>query len=182
MLHAEGHPVGATLLDFWIWSASDLVSNTTRGILAEFIVASALGINLESIRDEWGAYDLQTQDGITVEVKSAAYIQSWRQQKLSKIIFRIPCTKGWNAETNTYEKEYRRQAQVYIFALLAHQDKSTIDPLNMDQWKFYVIPTKVLDEKIQNQKNIGLKRLELLAGQGIQYKELQDAVTKLAKV
>lgn len=178
--HSKGKPLNLTLLDFWRWSASDLVSNATRGIFAEFIVASALGINLDSIRDEWGAFDLQTPEGITVEVKSAAYIQSWRQQKLSTIIFRIPCTQGWNAETNTYEKEFRRQAQVYVFALLAHKDKSTIDPLNVDQWKFYVMPTRVLNKRISNQKSIHLKSLESFAGQGIGYLELRDAVTKAA--
>lgn len=179
--HADGHPLGMTLLDFWRWSASDLVSNATRGILAEFIVASALGINLDSVRDEWSAYDLQTPVGITVEVKSAAYIQSWSQQKPSIITFRIPCTQGWNAESNTYEQEFRRQAQVYVFALQAHQDKATIDPLNVDQWKFYVISTRVLDEKIPKQKTIGLKSLEALAGKGIPYQELRAAVIKAAE-
>ncbi len=33
--------------DFWKWSVSDLLSNATRGRLAEFIVATALGINVK---------------------------------------------------------------------------------------------------------------------------------------
>lgn len=41
-LHATGKSFGILLLDFRRWNASDLVSNATRGILAEFIVASAL--------------------------------------------------------------------------------------------------------------------------------------------
>lgn len=48
----KGQPLDQTLLGFWRWSASDLVSNATRGILAEYIVASALGI-VEEVRDEW---------------------------------------------------------------------------------------------------------------------------------
>ena len=31
------------LLSFWQWSSSDVVSNATRGILAEYIVGKALG-------------------------------------------------------------------------------------------------------------------------------------------
>ena len=31
----SGQPLTANLLDFWRWSASDLVSNATRGVLAE---------------------------------------------------------------------------------------------------------------------------------------------------
>jgi len=59
------------LSDFWKWSVSDLISNATRGRFAEFIVASALEIDMTSIRDEWSPYDLITPEGIKVEVKSA---------------------------------------------------------------------------------------------------------------
>ncbi len=62
-----------TLLDFWKWSASDLVSNAPRGCLAEFLVAQALGI-VDGLRVEWDACDLRIPDGLTVEVKSAAYV------------------------------------------------------------------------------------------------------------
>lgn len=62
---------------FWRWSASDLVSNTMRGVLAEYIVALAMGIDTEEgVRREWDAYGLVLGDGTKVEVKSAAYIQS----------------------------------------------------------------------------------------------------------
>ncbi len=68
---------GYTLLDFWRWSVSDILSNATRGRFAEFIVGTAVGIDPKNLRDEWDAYDLTTSDGIRIEVKSAAYIQSW---------------------------------------------------------------------------------------------------------
>ena len=81
------------LLSFWLWSSSDVVSNATRGILAEYMVGKALGcIKEEDIRDEWGAYDLATQAGGRIEVKSAAYVQSWQQSRLSKISFNVPKT------------------------------------------------------------------------------------------
>ena len=57
------------LLSFWQWSNSDLLSNVTRGVLAEYIVARALGIGESDIRDEWAAYDLCTSDCIKIEVK-----------------------------------------------------------------------------------------------------------------
>ena len=31
------------LIEFWSWASSDVLSNATRGVLAEFIVASAAG-------------------------------------------------------------------------------------------------------------------------------------------
>ena len=85
--HDGGLDAGFGLLSFWRWSASDLVSNTTRGVLAEYIVAKALGIE-EEARDGWAAYDFKTKSGIKVEVKSAAYVQSWAQRHLSAISFR----------------------------------------------------------------------------------------------
>lgn len=50
-----GSPV--TLGDFWAWAYSDLLDNTLRGALAEYIVATALGVN-EGVRVNWDPYDL----------------------------------------------------------------------------------------------------------------------------
>ena len=107
-----------TLKDFWQWSSSDLVSNATRGILAEFLVAFALGLN-KSIRNEWDPYDLKTEKGIKIEVKSAAYLQSWYQEKLSNITFNIRPTFAYDYQTNLLAKEKKRQADLYVFCLLA---------------------------------------------------------------
>ena len=41
--HSGEKSLPFNVLDFWCWSASDLVSNTTRGILAEYIVDRACG-------------------------------------------------------------------------------------------------------------------------------------------
>ena len=68
------------MLGFSQWAYSDVSSNASRGILAEYIVASALGI-AAATRREWDAYDLETQDGVKLEIKSASYLQSWAQAK-----------------------------------------------------------------------------------------------------
>ena len=79
------------LSDFWSWNQSDLIENRTRGILAEFIVKKALNIDSER-RVEWDNFDLITNTGKKLEVKSAAYIQSWEQSKFSDIKFGISPT------------------------------------------------------------------------------------------
>jgi len=167
------------LLGFWQWSRSDLVSNATRGVLAEYIVAKALGIDTGGVRGEWEAHDFTTNAGVKIEVKSAAYMQSWDQKKPSKISFNVPTTRAWDADTNVQSKESKRQADIYIFALLHHMDKSTIDPLNVTQWRFYVLPSCELDAR--NQKNITLKTLEKLHGPGVKYSELSGAVARAGK-
>ena len=44
------------LIDFWRWSASNVLGNALRGQLAEFIVGYALDC-LSTVRQEWDAYD-----------------------------------------------------------------------------------------------------------------------------
>lgn len=61
--------------EFQAWAYDDLLTNTTRGVLAEYIVAKALGLD-DTKRVEWGRYDREI-DGVGVEVKSVAYVQTW---------------------------------------------------------------------------------------------------------
>ena len=68
-----------------------VTDNTQRGAYAEYLVSVALGAEAAT-RKDWGPYDVLTPNGIRVEVKASAYIQAWKQSKLSKIIFGIPQT------------------------------------------------------------------------------------------
>ena len=170
-LHSDGQALAHTLLDFWRWSASDLVSNATRGILAEYIVASALGL-ADGVRAEWDAFDLITPAGLKVEVKSASYLQSWFHKKPSPISFGIRPTHSWDATTGASASDAKRQADVYVFCLLAHSDKATLDPLNVLQWQFYVVRASQLDASFPTQKSIGLRSLLRLCGSPITYDAL----------
>jgi hypothetical protein len=154
---AEGH----TLLNFWQWAYSDLVGNTERGALAEYLVALACGIDKKP-RISWDSYDLETTEGIKIEVKSSAYIQTWKQKDFSKPIFNIPMTHAWDYRENVLNKEKKRHADVYVFSLLAHKEQSTLNPLNLDQWEFYVLATKQLAEYTRSQHSITLRSLQNL--------------------
>lgn len=170
---SNSQSLNLSLLDFWHWSSSDLTSNALRGVLAEFIIRSAINSN-DEVRVEFIAYDLHTTGGLKIEVKSAAYIQSWEQADYSKISFDIAPTKGWNNQTNEYSQSVKRQADVYIFCLLHHKDQETIDPLNLDQWTFYVVETVLLNEKLGEQKRVSLSRLKALAVQPYSYLALTE--------
>ena len=152
-----------------------------RGVLAEFIVACALGV-ADQTRLEWDACDLITRSGKKLEVKSAAYIQTWDQKKPSRIVFSIAPSKGWEARTNTYHQEYKRLSDVYVFCLLKHQDQDTIDPLNLDQWDFLILPTAILDEKAPGQKTITLKSLDALGAAQTDFSGLARCLDNLCKV
>ena len=178
--HNAGEPLSFDVLSFWQWNTSDFLSNMARGILAEYIVAQALDASPDGVRDEWASYDLLTRDGIKVEVKSGAYLQSWFQTKLSKISFRIPKTKAWDPEVNAFYGVAKRQADVYVFALLAHKDKKTVDPLDVSQWQFYVLATSVLDEQIGSKRTISLTAVKRLAEDALDYSELSKVVRIVA--
>jgi len=166
---------GLALGDFWRWSSSDLVSNATRGILAEFLVASALGLN-QGVRNEWDAYDLKTETGIKIEVKSAAYVQSWYQRRLSNIVFSIRPTRAWDYHTNLLSKERKRQADVYVCCLLHHKDKATINPMDLSQWTFYVVSTEQLNRLCPPAQSLSLAKLEQLGPKMCHFDGLKQAV------
>jgi len=177
----QGQSIGVDVLGFWRWAYSDLVSNATRGVLAEYIVGLALGCVDGCARAEWDARDLRTSQGDSVEVKSAAYVQTWPQRQLAKIRFSITPTTGWDAASNTVSAERKRQADVYVFCLLKHMDKSTACPLNLDQWEFYILSTNRLNNLVGEQKTITLASLLELSPSTASFGELRDYIEAAAK-
>ena len=160
-LHVAGNLTDICLHHFWQWAVSDLVENTTRGRLAEFIVAQALGLET-SVRDSWAPYDLMTPEGVRIQVKSCAYLQSWAHDKLSAIRFDIRPKRVWDSNTNVYNEAPARHADVYVFHLLHHHNKGTLDPLDLSQWTFYVLPTTMLDAAVPGARSISLRKLLML--------------------
>lgn len=172
---AGGRDTGIRVGEFWSWHASDLLSNATRGVLAEFIVARALGV-ADGVRSEWDAWDLTTPEGLRVEVKSAAYCQSWKQSRPSTIRFDIRRTTVPGIRGN----ESRRHADVYVFCLHRERDKSKVNVLDLDQWTFIVVPTRVLDEAVPNRRSIGLSPLRRLRHEEVSFAEIRPSVERAA--
>ena len=154
----------AKMADFWRWAYSNIIGNTDRGTVAEFIVSRALGTDAP-VRNDWAAYDLKTTTGIRIEVKSSAYLQSWNQrQKFSKPIFNIRKVKEWNPETNEYVGESCRHSDVYVFCLLSFRgEKRCLNPLDLAQWEFYVVATSLLDKDFRDRKSISLHQVKKLS-------------------
>jgi hypothetical protein len=127
---------------------------------------------------EWDAYDIETPEGLRIEVKTSGYLQSWAQSRHSVIGFDIGRKHSWTAETNTYSSEPGRPAHVYVFAVHKHLDKATVDPLDVDQWEFYVVPTPALDQSRLNQKSIRLSALRQVAGPPTDFENLAPAIRR----
>lgn len=176
----KGQPASFSILDFWVWAASDVLNNILRGTVAEYIVSQATGA-CTPVRVEWDPVDITMRcppKRIKIEVKSAAYLQSWRQNRPSAISFNIAKKRPWNPETNQYGKTRVRSADVYVFCLLTPKDGRTINPLELTQWEFYILPTSTLDSSLGDQKTVSLSRLKDLGAVALGYAQIPNAVLK----
>lgn len=136
---------GMTVRDFWSWGFSDLRQNVNRGILAEFLVAKAVGAGAE-VRHAWDDFDVLAPDGTRIEVKSAGYLQSWSQKQLSRISFSGLRAREWDEETGQRSGEETFKADVYVFALQTTRDPDRYDMTDLDSWRFHVLPVATLRE------------------------------------
>lgn len=162
---------------FYEWAYSDLLINNQRGHFAEYIVAVALGLTGQK-RQEWDPYDLEYGD-IKIEVKSAAYVQGWEQNKHSVIGFDIKPTRFFNIDKNRYEDEYKRQSDVYVFCHLKHKERETINPTDVTQWDFYIASTETLNERLKEQKRVSLSVLKTICSNKIYFENIKEEIDKI---
>src|SRR6266545_3031057 len=140
-LHTRGVPWSdssghATVEDFWRWAYGDLRSDEIRGPFAEFLVARLLGEHLQG-HIGW-PYDFNISNGLRVEVKSAAYLQAWPLTKYTSIRFSGLKSKKMTPGAG-FAVEATRNADIYVFCVLETKEAERFDPLDLGQWKFYVI-------------------------------------------
>lgn len=177
-LHGKGTDM--TVLDYWSWSCSDLYNNTMRGVMAEFIVASSFSVALSQIsqmRTDWLPYDLTSPTGRRIEVKSAAYIQSWTPENVySQIKFDIGKKLAWDG--TSYASIPDRNCDLYVFCVFTALTKD-IPVLNLDYWDFYVLPTSVLNERVPEQKSIVLSSLLKLEPVKTDFEGLATAIESI---
>jgi hypothetical protein len=169
---------GPAVCDFWSWAFSDLRSNTTRGILAEFLVAWALGVR-EGVRAAWDDFDVLTPDGIRVEVKASGYLQSWVQKRPSRISFGRLTGRSWSAETGELGAERELRADVYVFAIHTCSEPECYDPLDLDAWCFLVLPRAKVEEA--GSRSISLATLRSLEAEEVPISGLAEAVSRARK-
>lgn len=109
-------------------------------------------------------------------MKSSSRWQTWGQKLPSQVQFGIRPTREWSAETNELATVARRQADVYVFALLEAAEKSSLDPLDLRQWRFHVVSTALLNERFPTQKMLSLKALEGLGFAAVGFEGLAGEI------
>jgi hypothetical protein len=128
----------SSILEFWRWAFSDLRDNTVRGIVAEYLVALAIG-RTDDRRRTWGDCDVTTANGLRIEVKASGYLQGWFQRSHSKPAFGRVAGRTWDAATNVFGAHREIRADVFVFAVQTCLDPDLYDALDVAQWEFYVV-------------------------------------------
>ena len=137
------------LTTFYRWNSGHLLENRTRGAFAEWLVHRALNISSE-FREEWAPVDANYK-GISIEIKSAAYEQSWPQERPSSIVFSMR----------------QKVSDLYVFCLMRGHS-----PDDLDHWDFWVVPTRALPD----QDSISLNPLRELFGDPVSFEELKPLI------
>jgi len=167
----------ATVADFWRWAFSDLRDNTTRGILAEFLVAKAVG-DTRSLRIGWDNFDAQAPDGTRIEVKCSAFLQSWSQKRHSELVFGRLSAREFDAARNEYSVEARIRADVFVFAVQTQREPTAYDMLDLSHWEFWVASASIIREHAVRTVRIGWVRQHATGPLG--YGGLADAIQTAA--
>ncbi len=172
---------GLDIEGFYRWAMGDLVDNRNRGIFAEWLVGQALGaINAGAVRHEWDAYDLLYGE-VKVEVKASGLDQTWPQDQPSKPNFNIaPRSRTWVAECNKWEEHHPpvRFADVYVLCLHEPEEATPENVRDPESWKFWVIPTRKINDELGGQKTVGLSTLSRLVVP-IKWSEIKAEVDRL---
>lgn len=170
----------ATVGGFWRWAWSDLIGSTERARLAKFIIACALGV--EGVyRGSDEPCDLEMEGGVRVDVRAAGWVQSWHQSEPAMIVFGIQPTIAWDPEKDEYDTDRARRSDVFVFCVHDCKEPSAIDPLDIAQWKFYVVPTAAIDAEMEDKRTITMPKLIEIGAQETPYSGLKEAVLRFKR-
>ena len=111
------------------------------------------------MRNNWRSYDITSPSGRRVEVKAAAYLQTWTHDGLfSQIRFDIEPKYYWSPDKGMGSVK-KRNCDLYVFCVFtANNFRQPI--LNLDLWDFYVVATSTLNRETPTQKSISLSSLQ----------------------
>ena len=146
-------------------------------MVGQYIVAWVLGVD-HIPDDAWGSYDLLSQDGKKIEVKTTSYLQAWEQKNEPKPKFRIKKTHFYSKDTG-YSKEKDFQADIYVLCYFFEEDKEKADILNLNQWKFWVLPKKIIEEIFSKTESILASKI-ISEFSAVSAKELRNEILKIS--
>ena len=138
---------------------SPLIENGYRGLIAEILVAEALGAEWRICSGGWSGWDLEHVSGCRIEVKQSAARQTWAApKKASAPSFGISEKTGYFEDGIKWTPQAGRPAHIYVFAYHPIIDQSA-DHRDARQWQFHVVVTSQLPAT----KSITLAKLKSIS-------------------
>jgi hypothetical protein len=153
-----------------------LVTNAFRGMLVEAMLAQVLEPGWRWCSEDWALHDFESADGVRLEVKQSAALQSWNAETSKPGAGRFdiaPRKVHWEGATRI--KAAGRNASIYVFAWHPVTDQIAADHRLPDQWLFY----PVAERNLPMQSTIARSRIESLA-EPVAIAGVYDAVERLA--
>lgn len=174
----DGEGLGFNFLDFWRFQYSNIYS--LHGEIAEFLVSRALGVIESQNSEYWTLWDTSYR-GKRIEVKATAYYHLWNTDgKVSKQrTFGITKANGSYDPDNSGNSDFCRQNDIYVFCLNTGDSKETSNPLDLNNWEFYIVPTAVINEHCHDNKTISLGRVKSLGFSAKRYDEIKSEIDNI---
>ena len=163
-------PIGLSVLDFWKYAYSDLNADP-RDVVAEFLVSNALGIKQSTNRQDWTPYDIEYR-GLRIEVKCTGYYQTWREDGKVSDSRRFSIRKAIDRKTQLYD----RHNDIYVFCLLKGKTREEANPLILENWEFYVVPTSVINRECGDNQSISLSKIKSMGYESVTYKQIEECI------
>lgn len=171
----KGVETDLSILEFWRWHFSKIYDLQSK--FAEYIVGKALGLTEAQNDENWTLFDMMYK-GKRIEVKETSYYHAWQtdeEPKSKRRVFGI--TKAYDKYKDS-TSSLNRQNDIYIFCLNTGETRETSYPLELDNWKFYVISTEMINKECGDAKTVSLSRLKKFA-KSVEYSELKATVDEL---
>lgn len=174
----NGQSTGYSIVDFWRFQYSNIYS--LHGEIAEFIIARALGISEAHNSAYWTLWDI-TYRNIKIEVKATAYYHLWNEGKAvsNQRMFSIAKANGSYDPSVCGNEELCRQNDIYVFCLNTGTTQESSNPLNLNNWEFYIVPTSFLNEHCGDNKKISLGRIKSFGFTAKSYAQIKAEVDRL---
>jgi len=161
--------------EFCSWAFGNVLDNTLRGVIAEFLVHKAVN-GTGKTRTNWDACDVVTPDGLRIEVKASGHVQEWKQKGPGSISFDISRKNPWLASENRYLGKVCRFADVWVFAVHMEKERTKADPFDASQWQFRVASGSWLDAVFGDQKRVSLNVLAKKGLSPVDYGQLEAKI------
>lgn len=170
----NGIALDLSMLDFWQFKFSNKYN--LQDVIAEYLVAKALGKNEAENDAYWTLYDISYK-GMRIEVKQTSYYHPWNENgKISNQRTFYITKANSSYEDDTVENKYERQNDIYVFCLNNGKTKETADPLNLDNWEFYIVPTSFINENCGDNKSISLGRIQSFGFEAKKFYEIKETI------